>query len=143
MSMINIIKRHYRNKNGSLFWLSFFLLYLLLGLSLMTHSSSANADDNATIKSWFKIIPEANSLLVLPMCLAKNEKTIRYEVTATKVGPSGRSKSSQGGQQLLPANQEITLSTLQFGLTSGDKYQFEMHIFVNNHLTSTVTEEYP
>ena len=141
--MINTIKRHYGDKNGSLFWLPFFLLYLLLGLSLMTHSSSANADDNAAIKTWFKITPVANSLTVLPMCKSQRETPIRYEVTATKIGPSGRSKSSQGGQQILPAHQDITLSTLQFGLTSGDKYQFEMRIYVNNNLASSVTEEYP
>lgn len=109
----------------------------------MTHSSSANADDNAAIKTWFKIVPEASSLLVLPMSQAESETRIRYEVSATKIGPSGRSTSKQGGQQILPAHQDVTLSTLQFGLTSGDKYQFEMRVFVDNNLSSTATAEYP
>lgn len=109
----------------------------------MTHSSSANADDNAALKAWFKLVPDSNSLLVLPMCNAKNETKIHFEISATKIGPSGRSQSKQRGQKLLSSQQETTLSTLQFGIAPGDRYQFVMSIFVDNALVTTVTSEYP
>ena len=109
----------------------------------MTASPNATADNTPSLKTWFKLVPETGSLLVLPMCQAENETMIRYEISATKVGPSGRSKSSQGGQKLLPSKQEVSLSSLQFELNPEDSYKFEIRIFVNNIIVSTVNEKYP
>jgi hypothetical protein len=141
--MINVVKRHYSNKNGSFYRLPFFLLSFIFGLLIMTTSYTATADNAPSIKAWFKFVPEAGSLLVLPMCQAENETLIRYEISANKTGPSGRSQSNQGGQRLLPATQDISLSTLQFGLAENDRYKFEMRIFINNTLVTTVTAKYP
>jgi hypothetical protein len=129
-------------KNGDQFWSPFFLLCVALFIAPLS-SSNADMQKILPIKAWFKITPKADSLLVLPMCQSENKTLIRYEISANKTGTSGRSQNSQGGQLLLPAHKKVSLSTLQFGLTGNDHYQFTMRIFVNNALVTTVTAKYP
>lgn len=128
-------------KNGDQFWSPFFFIFFTI-IFIVT-MNTANADNQSSIKAWFKLAPKSDSLIVLPMVKGQNETMIRYEISATKIGPSGRSQNSQGGQLLLPAQQEMILSTLQFGLAANDLYQFKMRIFINNTAVATVTAEYP
>ena len=130
--------------NGDHLWSPFsFLILLISTLSIISTPISAEPNYITPVKAWFKLIPEANSLLVLPMCRADKDTTIHYKISALKIGPSGRSNNAQSGQLFLPSQQNVSLSTLQFGLTLGNHYQFTMHIFINNSPITTVTAKYP
>ena len=130
--------------NGDHLWSPFsFLILLISTLSIISTQISAEPNNINPVKAWFKIVPKANSLVVLPMCRAEKDTTINYEISALKIGPSGRSNNSQSGQLFLPSQQNVSLSTLQFGLTLGNHYQFTMRIFINNSPITTATAKYP
>ena len=55
--------------------------------------------------------------------------TFRYELTTVKHGKAGRSQSSQGGQFVAPANEEIVLTQTTVSIQAEDTYTIELKIF--------------
>jgi Thin aggregative fimbriae synthesis protein len=143
--MFNFFKqRYYQLKNGDLLRspFSFYLLLLLYVLSIKV-SYSAGINNPASVRAWFKFIPDSTSLLVLPMSYSKTKTLVEYKISAIKIGPSGRSQSSQSGQQVLLPQQDMSLSTLRFSLSENDHYQFDMKIYIKDKLISATTAKYP
>jgi len=128
--------------NGGQFWspFSFLLFFVIL---MFNNQLFAETNTSSPIKAWFNIILESNSLIVLPTCISDKNSMVHYEISATKMGPSGHSQNSQGGQVLLQPEQKTILSNLQFGLNPNDRYQFNMKIFSNNSLLTSVEAHYP
>ena len=145
MSVFKSTKHRFQQDwNGDHKWSPFsFFIFLFSTLSLISIPMSTEANNLNPIKAWFKFVPGDNSLLVLPMCRAGKDSNIYYEISALKIGPSGRSSNAQSGQLFLPSQQNVSLSRLQFGLTAGNHYQFTIRVLINSKLITTVTANYP
>ena len=130
-----------KQKNGSPRRLPFFLSCLTVFHILIFPSQGFAA--TAAIDAWFRLVPEENTLLVIPTCRSKKKIRIRYEIIASKSGGSGQSQTRQGGEMLLLPGKAQTLSRLQFGLEKDDQYSFSMRIFAPNSPVTEITTQYP
>ena len=60
---------------------------------------------------------------------ASQDASFRYELTTSKQGKSGSSRSTQGGSFAVPAHQEVSVSNVSVNVSSEDTYVIELKIF--------------
>ncbi len=63
----------------------------------------------------------------------------RYELQTIKHGPSGESRTTQGGRFDLPAQQQVQLS--QVGLGAGADSHYRIHLLIFNENGQTVAQD--
>ncbi len=98
---------------------------------------------SAAEKAWLAV-EQQDGMLQLNACYqSRHEKIIRYEFNITKSGPSGRSQSSQSGQQHSKAASTTILAHSQIRLQHGDRLEASLRIFHQKKLVATANYSFP
>jgi len=68
--------------------------------------------------------------------------TLRYEMTSTKLGASGRSVTRQSGQVAADAA-GAALATLRLGVGEGDRYEISVKVYADGKLVAEQVLQHP
>jgi hypothetical protein len=111
-----------------------------LGGALFAGSSSVGAAPNSretvdpgVVSAWIETDPVDAPHDFVGYARAAEPVSARYELTAEKVGPSGRSSSRQSGRVEIGSAAPIQLSRLSLGAPRpGDRYEIILTLYVGD-----------
>lgn len=115
---------------------------LMVAMTALFWWKAAEAENDA-VKAWIDINSADGQKSFTARAQAAAEVEIRYELTAVKRGPSGRSTTRQGGRYMLAAGRPKELSRLTLGLGAGDTYCLELRLYRGAELVSTASQASP
>ena len=72
-----------------------------------------------------------STLVVAPMVTTDHAATLRYEVTARKLGTAGVTSTRQAGTVRVEPDRTVSLSTLRLSTASGDRYAITATLYDN------------
>ena len=74
---------------------------------------------------------EDSLLVVAPVVTTDHAATLRYEVTARKLGSAGVTSTRQAGTVRVAPDHAVSLSTLRLSTASGDRYSITATLYDN------------
>ena len=99
------------------------------GLLLAAGEGAGAQPPRSGYRAWIAIGQEGGVFRVEPTCLAPEDSTLAYRLTARKTGASGVSSSSQSGRVAVAAGQSKVCCRLALNIKPGDRYEFALEVF--------------
>jgi hypothetical protein len=115
--------------------------YFAIGL-IMTASVNVMANETA-YRLWIESSVDGRTLTVAPHMTGPAGARLRYQITSSKLGVSGRSSTSQSGQFPLDENGSQPLATLKLGVGADDRYSIAVKVFDGAKIVAEQTLNYP
>ena len=97
---------------GVMWWRCALMLLLTAGIDAMAASSE--------VRLWAEVTRDGNRWTVVPHVAAGEGRVLRYEMSTSKEGPSGRSTTRQGGRLASPGDSARALASVQIDLGARD-----------------------
>ncbi|AYH44647.1 curli-like amyloid fiber formation chaperone CsgH [Azoarcus sp. DN11] len=94
-------------------WWGYALIMLLAGVGDAMAASSG-------VRVWAEVTRDGNRWTVAPHVAADAGRVLRYEMSTSKEGPSGRSSTRQGGRVVTQGDAARPLATVQIELGGHD-----------------------
>ena len=101
--------------------------YFAIGL-IVTAGVNVMASETA-YRLWIESSVDGRTLTVAPRMTGPAGARLRYQITSSKLGVSGKSSTSQSGQFLLDENGLRLLATLKLGVDADDRYSVAVKVF--------------
>lgn len=73
-----------------------------------------------------------STLVIAPTVTTDHAATLRYEVTARKLGAAGVTSTRQAGTVRVAPDRAVSLSTLRLSTASGDRYSITATLYDND-----------
>jgi hypothetical protein len=115
--------------------------YFVLGLTL-TASANLVASETA-YQLWIESSFQGRTLTVAPHMTGPAGARLRYQITSSKLGASGKSSTSQSGQFLLDEKGLRPLATLKLGVDADDRYSIAVKVFDGAKMVAEQMLNYP
>lgn len=83
---------------------------------------------SSEVRLWAEVTRDGNRWTVVPHVAADAGRALRYEMSTSKEGPSGRSSTRQGGHLALQGDSERSLATVQIELGAHDHCEVVLRV---------------
>lgn len=95
--------------------------------------------ESGEIKAWIEVRSSDRLHTFTALAGATSEAEIRYDLVVIKEGPSGRSRTRQGGRHRLVVGENAQLSKTTLGLDTDDIYCLVLRVYRGGELASAAT----
>ena len=95
--------------------------------------------ESSEIKAWIEVRSSDRLHTFTALAGATGEAEIRYDLLVIKEGPSGRSRTRQGGRHRLVVGENAQLSTTTLGLDGDDTYCLVLRVYRDGDVASMAT----
>jgi hypothetical protein len=109
---------------------------------ILTASANLMASETA-YRLWIESSVEGRTLTVAPHMTGPAGTHLRYQITSSKLGASGKSSTSQSGQFPLDEKGSRPLATLKLGVDADDRYSIAVKVFDGAKMVAEQTLNYP
>jgi hypothetical protein len=119
--------------------------WLQLGFLMLSFAGSISAMSiqAATLKLWTDVTTDGDVWTVIPHVTAHVGQELRYRISASKEGPSGRSQTNQSGRITVSSTGTGTLGSLHIGVGSRDHCDIAIEVFDGTELIGDITLQLP
>jgi len=114
----------------------------ILNFILILASLAFAINENQKPYQFWIMVKDTNSILIIKAKGSNNSalsQTFQYQLTAEKNGPSGTSRSKQGGKFTLHQNEEKVLSELKINLQEKDNISIKLKIYKETQLIDEIS----
>ena len=111
----------------------------LLGGCVLALAAGPAAGGDAGLEAWIELDVQEDRLTILPMARAADETEVQYMLVVNSEQGSNRNSTRQSGSVTVAADESRSLSRVQVGVATDQRYTIELEVTDSNG--SRVTAE--